>query len=770
MSPRAVISLLVVCLCLASTEGRAFKNEKARFKRQAGSRCVGGVREDLIGEIEFGSGQYQNNEDCCFELRPYFGGSFTVDLEFSVFDIEQGPRCSYDYVTYGTSDGITEIDCGTKDFGYIRSFNSTDSFQLCFHSDASIVGRGINVLYITLPVSEENSSLPALNYSTTPSLNVTASPSLNYSTAPSLNVTASTSLNYSTAPSLNGTASPSLNYSTAPSLNVTASPSLNYSTAPSLNVTASPSLNYSTTPSLNVTASPSLNYSTTPSLNVTNSSSPNFTFPYNNATSSPETTGNESRGVPRSHRNCTFSTLADQGMIQSLPGTGEDYQNNLNCSYVFNVPRNSSIHFNFTTFDLEGGNGCPYDYVQINGGRRWCGSTINGRQVNGTGEVVLRFVTDGSVTSRGFVARFNIRMENGTSPNTTVAPANTTVAPGNTTVAPANTTVAPGNTTVAPGNTTVAPSNTTVAPGNTTVAPSNTTVAPGNTTVAPGNTTVAPSNTTVVPGNTTVAPGNTTVAPGNTTAAPGNTTVAPSNTTVAQSNTTVEPSDETTNACNYDTASLEGRISLATDIDGFYANNEECRINLYSPALPHVTTINFTRFDVEYNSNCRYDSLSVRLGNNTIDTLCGNNRSPFVKQYSNAEPLLAMTFVSDSSVSGLGFAFDYQTEVEYCNAVINGTSGSFATPPGGYSPNMACTYTINTPTPAELHFTFEEFDIESASRCMYDAVTMGEDRLCGSNPGSKTYQSDGTFVITFTSDGSVQREGFYMSFTSSPVA
>ncbi|XP_048245504.1 uncharacterized protein LOC125376945 [Haliotis rufescens] len=128
MSPRAVISLLVVCLCLASTEGRAFKNEKARFKRQAGSRCVGGVREDLIGEIEFGSGQYQNNEDCCFELRPYFGGSFTVDLEFSVFDIEQGPRCSYDYVTYGTSDGITEIDCGTKDFGYIRSFNSTDSF------------------------------------------------------------------------------------------------------------------------------------------------------------------------------------------------------------------------------------------------------------------------------------------------------------------------------------------------------------------------------------------------------------------------------------------------------------------------------------------------------------------------------------------------------------------------------------------------------------------------------------------------------------------
>ncbi|XP_046338431.2 cubilin-like [Haliotis rufescens] len=1079
MSPRAVISLLVVCLCLASTEGRAFKNEKARLKRQAGSRCVGGVREDLIGEIEFGSGQYQNNEDCCFELRPYFGGSFTVDLEFSVFDIEQGPRCSYDSVTYGTSDGITEIDCGTKDVGYIRSFNSTDSFQLCFHSDGSQVGRGINVFYMTIPV-------PSLNYSTTPSLNVTASPSLNYSTAPSLNVTASPSLNYSTTPSLNVTASSSPNF-TLPYNNATSSLNTTGNETQSCNRYLTGERGNFSSPNYNqtypnrqdcATVISGLTGDYTLRVNFTrfdlesnsacrydwlqfswannqtekacghewDNRTLEFDVDGGNVTASFHSDGSvtkpgffatyeiKPRGVPRSRRNCTFTTRAEHGMIQSLPGTGEDYENNLNCSYVFNVPSNSSLHFNFTTFDLEGGNGCPFDYVQINGGRRWCGSTINGRQVNGTGEVVLRFVTDGSVRRRGFVARFNIRMDNGTSPNTTVAPANTTIVPANTTVVPPNTTVAPANTTIVPANTTVvppnttvvppnttvvpanttivpanttgngsqscnryltgergnfsspnynqtypnrqdcatvisgltgdytlrvnftrfdlesngacrydwlqfswannqtekacghewdnrtlefdvdggnftalfhsdgsvtrpgffatyeikprgvprnrhnctftaraehgmiqslpgteedyennlncsyvfsvpsnsslhfnfttfdleggngcpydyvqinggrrwcgstiterrvngtgevvlrfvtdgsvkrrgfvarynirmvAPANTTVAPGNTTVAPGNITVAPSNTTVAPGNTTVAPGNTTVAPGNITVAPGNITVAPGNITIAPGNTTVAPGNYTVAPGNTTVQPYDVTTYTCNYDTESLEGRIALATDIDGFYANNEECRINLYSPALPHVTTINFTRFDVEYNSNCRYDSLSVRLGNNTMDTLCGNNRGPFVKQYSNAEPLLAMTFVSDSSVSGLGFAFDYQTEVEYCNAVINGTSGSFATPPGGYSPNMECTYTINTPTPAELHFTFEEFDIESASRCTYDAVTMGEDRLCGSSPGSKTYQSDGTFVITFTSDGSVQREGFYMSFTSLPVA
>ncbi|XP_067660317.1 uncharacterized protein [Haliotis asinina] len=496
MSLRTVISVLVVSLCLASTEGRAFKNEKDRFKRQAGDRCDGGVIEDDVGEINIGFGQYQNNEDCCFEMRPFFGGSFTVELEFNVFDIENNPRCSYDSITYRTSNGITEIDCGTKTPGYTRFFNSTDSFQLCFHSDSSVVRRGINVYYYIYQVS--------------------VSPPINFTTA-----------------------------------------------FPSRNITSSPSVNFTTTyPSYYATTVPTLN----------------FTLPYNNATSSPNGT-----------QNGTSYTIMTIGNM-TVPS----------CNRAF-APGSTTFVPGNTTF------------------------------VPG---------------------------------NTTFAPGNTTYVPGNTTFVPGNTTFAPGNMTFVPGNTTFAPGNTTFAPGNTTFAPGNTTFVPGNTTFVPGNTTFAPGNTTFVPGNTTFAPGNMTFVPGNTTFAPGNTTFAPGNTTFAPGNTTFAPGNTTVaTVCNYDTTALEGTIELATDGDGFYANNDECRISLRSPALLHVTTIMFTRFDVEYERHCPYDYLSVSLGNSTVDRLCGNNRGPFVKRYTSAEPLLALTFTSDYSVTGLGFAFHYKTEI-----------------------------------------------------------------------------------------------------------
>ncbi|XP_046548041.1 uncharacterized protein LOC124258007 [Haliotis rubra] len=495
MSPRTVISVLVVCFCLASTEGRAFKNEKARFKRQAGGRCHGGLLQDVFGAINIGFGQYENNEDCCFEMRPFFGGSFTVKLEFNVFDIENGPRCSYDSITYRTSNGNTEIDCGTKNPGYTRFFNSTDSFQLCFHSDSSVVRRGINVYYDIYP----------------------GAPSVNFTTA-----------------------------------------------YPSYNATTSPTLN--------------------------------FTLPYNNATFAPG--------------NTTF-----------VPG---------NTTFI---PGNTTFASGNTTFS-------PGNTTFVQG---------NATFVPGN----TTFIPGNTTFAPG---------------NTTFIPGNTTFAPGNTTFVQGNTTFVPGNTTFVPGNTTFVPGNTTFIPGNTTVPPGNTTFIPGNTTFAPGNTTFVPGNTTFIPGNTTVSPGNTTFIPGNTTVAPGNTTFVPGNTTFVPGNTTIAPSNETgpystMKICNYDTTVLEGTIELATSRNGFYANNDDCRINLRSPALPHVTTITFNRFDVEYARNCRYDSLSVSLGNNIVDRLCGNNRSTFVKRYTSAEPLLALTFTSDYSVTGLGFAFHYKTEI-----------------------------------------------------------------------------------------------------------
>ena len=68
--------------------------------------------------------------------------------------------------------------------------------------------------------------------------------------------------------------------------------------------------------------------------------------------------------------------------------------------------------------DIESGSNCPYDYIQIQnaviyGSRvvpgRLCGSLTSNSTFSSSHEnLIVRFVTDGSVTARGFKARYTV--------------------------------------------------------------------------------------------------------------------------------------------------------------------------------------------------------------------------------------------------------------------------------------------------------------------------------------------------------------------------
>ena len=68
--------------------------------------------------------------------------------------------------------------------------------------------------------------------------------------------------------------------------------------------------------------------------------------------------------------------------------------------------------------EIEGGTNCPYDYIQIQdpvihgSGElpgRLCGSLTNRLTFSSYNEtLIVRFVTDGSVTARGFKARYTV--------------------------------------------------------------------------------------------------------------------------------------------------------------------------------------------------------------------------------------------------------------------------------------------------------------------------------------------------------------------------
>ena len=68
--------------------------------------------------------------------------------------------------------------------------------------------------------------------------------------------------------------------------------------------------------------------------------------------------------------------------------------------------------------NIEGGTNCPYDYIQIQNAviygsgvlpGRLCGSLTSNSTFSSYNEtLIVRFVTDGSVTRRGFIARYTV--------------------------------------------------------------------------------------------------------------------------------------------------------------------------------------------------------------------------------------------------------------------------------------------------------------------------------------------------------------------------
>lgn len=55
---------------------------------------------------------------------------------------------------------------------------------------------------------------------------------------------------------------------------------------------------------------------------------------------------------------------AQYGTIHS-PSYPSNYANNLDCVYVISQADGYFVGLTFTYFSLEGGTGCPYDYIEV---------------------------------------------------------------------------------------------------------------------------------------------------------------------------------------------------------------------------------------------------------------------------------------------------------------------------------------------------------------------------------------------------------------------
>ncbi|CAH3141397.1 unnamed protein product [Porites evermanni] len=105
------------------------------------------------------------------------------------------------------------------------------------------------------------------------------------------------------------------------------------------------------------------------------------------------------------------------GIITS-PSYPRSYGNNHNCSWKIVASTENRVKLVIQDMDIESGTNCPYDYLQIQNAvihgsgvlrGRLCGSLTSNSIFSSYHEtLIVRFVTDRSVTARGFKARYTV--------------------------------------------------------------------------------------------------------------------------------------------------------------------------------------------------------------------------------------------------------------------------------------------------------------------------------------------------------------------------
>ncbi|KAM8832059.1 adhesion G-protein coupled receptor G6 isoform 2-T2 [Spinachia spinachia] len=112
-----------------------------------------------------------------------------------------------------------------------------------------------------------------------------------------------------------------------------------------------------------------------------------------------------------------------------------------------------------------------------------------------------------------------------------------------------------------------------------------------------------------------------------------------------------------------------------------------------------------------------------------------------------------------------------------CNVELTEAQGEFTSPcyPQKYPNSQACKWSMQAPAGFIVQLSFLDFDLEEAPGCIYDRVLVhagsADVRFCGPTANGLTLNSTGNVMeLSFTSDFSVQKRGFSVSFRHVAVA
>jgi len=210
-----------------------------------------------------------------------------------------------------------------------------------------------------------------------------------------------------------------------------------------------------------------------------------------------------------------------------------------------------------------------------------------------------------------------------------------------------------------------------------------------------------------------------------------------------------------------------------------YPTNTQCQWTIIVQQ-GHNVQINFTDFDMESHSSCRYDYLQIidGYGVNATELArgCGTTSPGFIQSTGN---VMIIKFRSDASLTRRGFKGYYKTG---CGGTVNADIAGFITSPNfprNYPHNTQCVWVLRGTPGKKVTLTFTNMDIEAHSTCIYDYVELRQgdngnssliNRYCGTNLPAAVTSFGNSLYVKFLSDSSSSGTGFRAEYTTATAA
>ncbi|XP_074596985.1 cubilin-like, partial [Brevipalpus obovatus] len=207
-----------------------------------------------------------------------------------------------------------------------------------------------------------------------------------------------------------------------------------------------------------------------------------------------------------------------------------------------------------------------------------------------------------------------------------------------------------------------------------------------------------------------------------------------------------------------------------------YGHRQTCTWTISAPSSRKIH-LNFTRFELESQTDCRFDSLTIYNGPSTlspkIGTFCGN-KIP-TNMISRSSELL-LVFKTDTGVSRYGFKVLWDAMTQGCGSLETRASGTIQSPryPEPYPDGIECVFHIKIARGSRVKLDFTEIDLEPNDGCRHDWVKVLDGPTIRSPLMLKACQNlashreliskSNTMTIMMRSDQSLATKGFHARY------